>query len=229
MNIVASINADQSLRNNSNRKRQRHKKQSRLRDDSGTVFKDLEFLDCDMPTIDQVDKFRRALSSKLNESSVFGKESNDNMDQEKVFLKVVIQNQEHPFFKRLWLARHVLDHESPLLVPECRELIRLNCGKWPVELNSAKSIRKCLRFDQLIVSLSGTSNVDANSVYAQKIYNYSDLSVGYQFTNALFHDETGCLVVDPNLLDMVEEQGGKDKGEPLDAERSNHPKDVMVL
>jgi hypothetical protein len=116
-----------------------------------------------------------------------------------------------------------------LLVPECRELIRLNCGKWPAELNSAESIRKCLRFDHLIVSLSGTSNVDANSVYAQKIYDYSDLSVGYRFTNALFHDETGCLVVDPNLLDVVEEQGGKDRGEPLDAKRSYDAKDIMVL
>lgn len=109
------------------------------------------------------------------------------------------RTQEHPFFKLLWLVRHVLDHDSPLLQAEARDLIRLNMGKWLEELNSAKMVRKVLKFDQLIVSLSGTSNVDSNSVYAQKVYNYGDVCVGYRFCHAMYHDNSGCLAVDPAM------------------------------
>ena len=106
--------------------------------------------------------------------------------------------------------------------------IRLNSGKWPKELNSAKGIRKCLRFEHLIVSLSGTSNVDSNRVYAQHIYDYADTIVGYRFSNALFHDKEGCLVVDPDRLNVVQEQEGGG-GEMLDADKSRHFKDIVIL
>jgi hypothetical protein len=88
--------------------------------------------------------------------------------------------------------------------------------------------RRAVQFDQLIVSLSGTSNVDSNSVYAQKVYSYGDICVGYRFCHAMFHDSSGCLVVDPTLLNMVEEQEGGG-GEGLDAEKSCHTRDVIVL
>ncbi|KAL3907627.1 MAG: hypothetical protein SGARI_003447 [Bacillariaceae sp.] len=175
-------------------------------------------------------KTSQRLLSKLNDSIELSRSQqiDDGFESEKVFVKVAIESQDHPFFRRLWLARHVLDHDSPLLSPEARDLIRLNGGKWPKELNSAKGIRKCMQFDQLIVSLSGTSNVDSNQVYAQHIYGYGDICVGYRFSNALFHDENGCLVVDPDRLNLVQEQEGGG-GEKLDADRSRHVKDILIL
>ena len=125
-----------------------------------------------------------------------------------IFAKVNVESLEHPFFKRVWNVRHVLDVSSPLLKPEAKELIRINKGHWPEELNSAAAVRASIYFDRILVSFSGTSNVDANSVYSQKAYKFEDVCVGYAFCNMLFRESDGSVGVDHNLLNDVNEQSG---------------------
>jgi hypothetical protein len=146
----------------------------------------------------------------------------------KIFAKLEIESPEHPFFKRVWLARHVLDHHSPLLKQEAKELVRLNGGHWPQELNSAEAVGASICFDQILVSLSGTSNVDANSVYGQSVYDYVDLCVGYRFCNILFRDFDGSVGCDPSLLnDVVEQRGGG--GENLQERSDKKLPDIFIL
>lgn len=86
-----------------------------------------------------------------------------------IFSKMMIEASEHPFFRRVWVARHVLDAHSPILKHKVRRQIRRNGGSWPVKLNNADAIRECLQFNQILVSLTGVSNISASDVYAQKI------------------------------------------------------------
>jgi hypothetical protein len=131
-----------------------------------------------------------------------------------VFSKILIEASDHPFFKRVWLARHVLDETSPLLKPRVRRQIRKNGGSWPARLNNCTAIRDSLQFNQILVSLNGVSNVSASDVYAQKIYDFVDINVGYQFVNILYRDTDGTLGVDTDLINDVREQNGGG-GEPL--------------
>jgi len=125
-----------------------------------------------------------------------------------IFAKLNVESLEHPFFKRVWNVRHVLDVTSPLLRPEAKELIRINNGHWPEELNNATAVRASIQFDQILVSFSGTSNVDANSVYSQNAYDFEDMCVGYAFCNMLFRERNGSIGVDHSLLNDVKEQSG---------------------
>jgi hypothetical protein len=86
-----------------------------------------------------------------------------------VFSKMTIEASEHPFFRRVWVARHVLDEHSPILKDKVRRQIRRHGGMWPEKLSNATAIRECLQFNQILVSLTGVSNVSAADVYAQKI------------------------------------------------------------
>jgi hypothetical protein len=86
-----------------------------------------------------------------------------------IFSKMEIEASEHPFFRRVWVARHVLDADSPILKPRIRKKLRRNGGRWPKELNNAEAIRNNLQFNQILVSLTGVSNISACDVYAQKI------------------------------------------------------------
>jgi hypothetical protein len=126
-----------------------------------------------------------------------------------------VESNEHPFFERVRNVRHVLDHASPLLKQEAKELIRLNGGHWPNELNNANAVRASIHFHQILVSFSGTSNVDANSVYSQNSYGFDDVCVGYAFCNMLFREDDGSIGVDHQLLNDVKEQSGGG-GEGLD-------------
>ena len=92
----------------------------------------------------------------------------------RIFAKLKLETPEHPFFKRVWTACHTLNAESPLLSTAIRRRIRENDGFWPPDLNHYNHIRACIHFDQILVSLSGTSNAGANSVYSQKVYDYVD-------------------------------------------------------
>jgi len=127
----------------------------------------------------------------------------------KILCKLECESQEHPFFKRVWVLRHKLDEQSPLLRSHARMMVKHNNGYWPMELNTAEGVRAAFHFDQLLVSLSGTSNADANSVYAQHIYDIVDTNVGYRFVNMLYRDPNDdALKVDPTLLSDVMEQAG---------------------
>ena len=133
----------------------------------------------------------------------------------RIFSKLMIEAPEHPFFKRVWLGRHTLDETSPILKPRVRRQIRRNGGFWPERLNNYKAVRESLQFNQILVSLNGVSNVSASDVYAQKIYDFVDINVGYQFVNVLYKDEsTDTLKVDTELINDVREQKGGG-GEPL--------------
>merc|ERR1712238_276018 len=81
-------------------------------------------------------------------------------------------------------------------------------------------VRASINFDQILVSFSGTSNVDANSVYSQKNYGFDDVCVGYSFCNMLFHHKNGSIGVDHRLLNDVKEQTG-DGGEILKFRRDH--------
>ena len=86
-----------------------------------------------------------------------------------IFSKMEIEASEHPFFRRAWVARHVLDADSPILKHKVRRSIRKNGNRWPPKLNNARDIRESLHFNQILVSLTGVSNISACDVYAQKI------------------------------------------------------------
>jgi hypothetical protein len=86
-----------------------------------------------------------------------------------IFSKMEIEASEHPFFRRVWVARHVLDADSPILKHKVRRQIRKNGNRWPQKMNNARDIRDSLYFNQVLVSLTGVSNISACDVYAQKI------------------------------------------------------------
>ena len=132
----------------------------------------------------------------------------------RIFSKMYFEQCEHPFFKRVWVGRHVLNEESPLVRPRVKRLIRKNNGSWPKSLNNYVDVRKSLLFNQILVSLNGVTNLSAHEVYAQKIYDFVDINIGYQFVNTLYKDADGTLKVDTDLINDVREQHGGG-GEPL--------------
>jgi len=126
----------------------------------------------------------------------------------RVFMNVEIESSEHPFFKRVWIIRHTLDDSSPLLTHEARRRVRKNGGHWPDEMNSPGKVRDSLLFNQILVSLNGVSNVSGADIFAQKIYDYVDLAVGYHFVNLLYKGKDENLEVDVSLINDVREQAG---------------------
>jgi hypothetical protein len=131
----------------------------------------------------------------------------------RIYHKLEIETDSHPFFKRVWNIRHVLNETSPLLSHKARRRIAENKGHWPDTWNNAASVRHHIRWSEIIVNFSGTANASGSSVYAQKVYDYVDLNVGYAFATILALDEKGYLVVDGELLNDVMEQcggGGED-------------------
>jgi hypothetical protein len=114
----------------------------------------------------------------------------------------------HPYLKRVWNVRHVLNERSPILSHHARRMIAKNHGSWPDALNNAKRIREHLRFNDIIVSFTGTANASGTNVYAQNIYDLADVHIGYTFVNVV-EVVNHCIVVDETLLnDVVEQLGG---------------------
>jgi hypothetical protein len=107
----------------------------------------------------------------------------------------------------VWNIRHVLNENSPLLSDQARDLIRSNYGQWPANHSNAASIRKHLRFNDIIISFSGTANASGRTVYTQKVYAFSDICIGYTFANVLTV-ENHRIVVDQNMLNEIREQIG---------------------
>lgn len=230
MNIVASVDKiqvesakkDKFLRK---KKRGGKKKGKRSLQSGVATFLDDE----DLPTLEEwkqaqnkVQEMLREARRKLTMSERFEAENEidetNSLVSRKVFAKLEIESQEHPFFKRIWVAKHILNQESPLLKGPVKNLVRWNNNHWPRELCHSQAVRDSIKFDQILVSLSGTANADCNSVYSQKVYDYADLCVGYQFVNMLYrqHDGTGSgsgsggdLCVDGSLInDVIEQTGG---------------------
>lgn len=156
---------------------------------------------------------REYLKLKATELQEFDEDPDHELAQRRIFTHLVLDSPEHPYFKRVWLVRHVLDGHSPLLNVEVRRRIRKNGGHWPCELSNAEKVRESLQFNQILVSLTGILNVSGSDVYAQKIYDYVDLAIGYQFVNLLYKGQDDNLKVDLDLVNDVREQrngGGED-------------------
>ena len=114
----------------------------------------------------------------------------------------------HPYLKRVWNIRHVLNARSPILSHRARHMIESNQGAWPESLNNAERIREHLRFNDIIVSFTGTANASGTNVYSQTVYEHADVHIGYVFVNVI--KVVNCrIVVDGSLLnDIVEQIGG---------------------
>jgi hypothetical protein len=162
-------------------------------------------------------------------NQAFEEDPSGRLVPKRILSKLECESHEHPFFKRVFTIRHTLDQNSPLLKAHPRQLVKQNHGFWPKELNSAEGVRGAIHFDHLLVSLTGTSNADANSVYSQKVYEFLDVNVGYRFVNMLYRDpRDGYLKVDTNLLnDVMEQTGGG--GEPFSFNKSGQVRDVLIL
>lgn len=131
-----------------------------------------------------------------------------NSKQDRAITKLTLESNEHPYFRRVWFGRHILDENSPLLSELARTKIKQNGGYWPTDLNNHFSIRDNLHFRHVLVCFSGTSNANATSVYAQKVYDLIDVNVGYRFVPMNYHTETGELKTDSYLLNAISEQRG---------------------
>ena len=138
----------------------------------------------------------------------------------RIFSKLVVDPDTHPFFKRVWTVQIELNAECPLLSREARKLVLENSGFWPDSLNDYQSIRNSITFNNILISFSGTSNTNASTVFAHKVYNRPDLFVGFQFANILYRNEVGALMVDKALMnDCLEQYGGG--AEPLNVVGDN--------
>jgi len=166
-----------------------------------------------------IDANLNVLASFEDRASTFSSLRGKTIDPSKfvpktMFRQVKIELKAHPFFQRVWYAKHILNGSSPLLTPDARRKIRKNRGFWPVELNNATAVRKSIHFNQLLVNFSGVSNMSTASVYAQKKYSDIDIVVGYQFVRCMYRDDSGAIKVDCDLVnDVIEQAGGG--GEPF--------------
>jgi hypothetical protein len=118
-----------------------------------------------------------------------------------------VETDKHPYFKRVWNIRHILNENSPILSDHVRQLILSNNGQWPESLSNAGSIRQHLRFNDIIISFCGTANANGRNVFAQKVYSFTDICVGYTFANVLSL-VNNKVVVDKDLLNELDEQIG---------------------
>jgi len=139
---------------------------------------------------------------------VINEEGESGLCSQSYFYKIKVDTNDNPYFKRSWTVNHVLDQFSPLIVPHVQRKIRNNDGYWPDHINDAESIRRSIKFDQIFVSLSGVSVASADSVYAQHMYDYVDMNVGYKFVPLLYKDEHDDIKVTFEFLNDVVEQGG---------------------
>ena len=146
----------------------------------------------------------------------------------RIFSPIFVETPSHPFFRRAWIVRHTLDTTSPLLTSKVKRKIAANHGKWPSECNSYKFIRENVKFKQILVSFSGTSNSTGKSIYNQKVYEPEDVTVGYSFSRILHKDpDTGALHVREEFINDVNEQLGGG-GEPLQQEPEGEQDNLLA-
>jgi len=216
VNIVASIDADQAMRSISdNPMKRRRGKRGHRRGRRASMMKRRSrrsvLLSADQDSSDESGSDSSSDDKGLDISQLteVQEDPSGKLAPRRVFAKIFVETPEHPFFRRVWIVRHRLNEESPLLKAPARHLVKSNSGFWPKELCSAESIRNSFHFHKFLVHLTGTSNADANSVYAQQTYDFSDVCVGYRFVNQLYRDEQdGTLRMDPNLINDIMEQAG---------------------
>ena len=161
--------------------------------------------------------FRSSLKSRLFGSKMgilINEDPESMVNSQSRFVKLNVDTKENPYFKRTWSVNHVLNANSPLVIPQVRKKISKNKGYWPEELNDYNLVRESIRFNQIFVSLSGISIASADSVYAQHMYDFADVNIGYKFVPVLYRDQDSTLRVDTEFInDVVEQSGGG--GEPI--------------
>ncbi|KAG7350713.1 inward rectifier potassium channel [Nitzschia inconspicua] len=166
---------------------------------------------------------RRPTCIRMDEGSLF---------PPTIFSRVALQNDTHPFFKRVWTLRHKLDKNSPLLDRKAISIIENFHADggigFPPELNHHEQLRKHVKFQEISVTMSGTDHLTGNDVYGSTSYTSKDLVVGYRFANALIRDsKTKEIGMNLSLLNVVLEQHGGG-GEPLFGEPKFSPPLTMV-
>jgi hypothetical protein len=250
--IVASIDASQAcptIRNAASRRRRGGKKgKKRNIRQRATRQKNEHLLNLPEPeskpnnitrssSTESLEAIGRGLGPGLGSTTIptgkthqaFEEDPSGHLVPKRIFSKLEVESPDHPFFKRVWMVRHTVDQHSPLLRAHARNMVNDNGGFWPRELNSHEGVRAAIHFDKVLVSMSGTSNADANSVYAQKVYDFIDVNVGYRFVNPLYRDvDDGSLRVDTSLINDVMEQSGGG-GEPFTNDETTHNHDILIL
>jgi hypothetical protein len=157
--------------------------------------------------------------SGMPSQSVFvDEEACEGAGKRRVFSKLEMETDSHPFFKRVWNIRHILNEESPLLNPDARRLIRMNKGLWPASMCNADVIKSCLEMSQLIVTMSGTAVVSGSSVYKLHVYELEQVEIGRTFENPLALGNDGKLTVDFSLISATKPQLEVDTGDNSDNE-----------
>ena len=124
----------------------------------------------------------------------------------RIFAKLDLETDSHPFLKRVWNIRHRLTHDSPLLTEDARYLIRMNEGMWPASLCNLESVKRSLDLNQLIVTLNGTNVASGSSVYKLHVYGPESVMIGKTFENPLKLGPDGKLVIDMDLVHTTKEQ-----------------------
>ena len=231
LNIVASVDgyrADSLLRKRSKRRRRRKGKNVGKRIEDSFAFRST----MQNPISESERNLLRSIANRLLEQAnqtelPYEEDPYGKIASKRIFCKVEVETPDHPFFKRVWTVRHTLDCDSPLLADDAKQGIRLNNGYWPREFNNPDCARACLNFDQILVSFSGTSNADANSVYAQKVYDFQSAYVGYAFASMMYNDKDVARV-DLSDINIVTEQTGGG-GESLTEKREQGYTDVYVI
>lgn len=233
--LVASIDAAQAcptIKDAAHRRRRKKRRQNRTKRKRGdhhhTVHN--QHHDHHTDSSDGESKLHHAVHMHhKRKNQTFDEDPSGSLVSRRIFSKLDVETPDHPFFKRVWIVRHRLDDTSPLLKSHARQLVRDNNGYWPQTLCNHAAVREAIHFDQILVSMSGTSNADANSVYAQKAYDFSDVCIGYRFVNQLYRDPTdGSLRVDTRLINDVTEQAGLG-GEPLSGEHKAADVNSMLV
>ena len=240
VNIVASIDASQvsPAISNTNMKRKGGKKK-KIRHLHGSMKKSPLVRSNSEPISPKprhehlsLAGFMRSVSLNKNDAAhEIDEDPTGHLVPRRIFAKLEVETPDHPFFKRAWILRHELNVDSPLLKAHTRQLMRLNDGFWPKHLNTHQQVRDAVHFDQILVSMVGTSNADVSTVSAQHAYDFSDVCVGYRFVNQIFRDPyDGTLRLDTKLINDVAEQfgGGGEKLSTRDLGTAQ-PHDMLVL
>jgi hypothetical protein len=133
---------------------------------------------------------------------------------QKIYSKLKVDSNHHPFFQNVWTIRHVLTAKSPLISDKAQKMILANGGYWPDELYTREQLQKHVIFHEIMVSFQGMSHMYGASVFSQHVYDVTDVNFGHTFVNLIQKDyETQTSFLDDSLLNETVPQTEKTKEE----------------
>lgn len=138
------------------------------------------------------DEFRISPNLKhWNPQSVKDLGNDREKESQKVYHKLSLKPSFHPYFSRVWVLRHTLDATSPLLRSEVRNMLKDRTNGWDPTLNNHRDIRACLvEFNNLRIMMTGASALSRQEVYAEKVYQFEDICVGWRFIAVCYEDDS---------------------------------------